>query len=157
EAEAGQIIVARRRDGARRLAGAAAQALLLLRHAHARVDLAAAPARGSRARTHENGAPNSAPTLNETHGSHGGALMHRPGRRRDRRHFQWLNQCWLGRRPPIVMTAVGARAIAQRMGRPPLTDYEKYIRTEGLLSLQKTAAELSCHDELQFQIVHQVA
>jgi tryptophan 2,3-dioxygenase len=43
------------------------------------------------------------------------------------------------------------------MGRPPLTDYEKYIRTEGLLSLQKTPAELSCHDELQFQIVHQVA
>jgi len=41
------------------------------------------------------------------------------------------------------------------MGRAPLTDYEKYIRTEELLALQKT--ELSCHDELQFQIVHQVA
>jgi tryptophan 2,3-dioxygenase len=41
------------------------------------------------------------------------------------------------------------------MGRPPLTDYEKYIRTEELLALQKT--QLSCHDELQFQIVHQVA
>ena len=40
---------------------------------------------------------------------------------------------------------------------PPLTDYEKYIRTQELLSLQKPAAELSCHDELQFQIVHQVA
>lgn len=38
-----------------------------------------------------------------------------------------------------------------------LTDYEKYIRTEGLLALQKTADELSCHDEMQFQIVHQVA
>jgi tryptophan 2,3-dioxygenase len=39
----------------------------------------------------------------------------------------------------------------------PLTDYEKYIRTEELLSLQKTLDALSCHDELQFQIVHQVA
>jgi tryptophan 2,3-dioxygenase len=43
------------------------------------------------------------------------------------------------------------------MGRPPLTDYEKYIRTEQLLGLQKPAEELSCHDELQFQVVHQVA
>ena len=43
------------------------------------------------------------------------------------------------------------------MGRPPLTDYEKYIRTEQLLELQKPADELSCHDELQFQVVHQVA
>lgn len=38
-----------------------------------------------------------------------------------------------------------------------LTDYEKYIRTEELLGLQKSAEALSCHDELQFQIVHQVA
>jgi tryptophan 2,3-dioxygenase len=37
------------------------------------------------------------------------------------------------------------------------TEYEKYIRTEGLLSLQKRPDELSCHDEMQFQIVHQVA
>ena len=36
-----------------------------------------------------------------------------------------------------------------------LTDYEKYIRTEELLGLQKAADELSCHDELQFQVVHQ--
>ena len=43
------------------------------------------------------------------------------------------------------------------MGRPPLSDYEKYIRTEELLALQKPADELSCHDELQFQMVHQVA
>lgn len=43
------------------------------------------------------------------------------------------------------------------MGRPPLTDYEKYIRTEELLALQKTPEQLSCHDELQFQMVHQVA
>jgi tryptophan 2,3-dioxygenase len=39
----------------------------------------------------------------------------------------------------------------------PLTDYEKYIRTEELLALQKPVERLSCHDELQFQIVHQVA
>jgi tryptophan 2,3-dioxygenase len=36
-----------------------------------------------------------------------------------------------------------------------LTDYEKYIRTEELLRLQKAPDALSCHDELQFQIVHQ--
>src|SRR5262249_33786501 len=45
----------------------------------------------------------------------------------------------------------------RRMGRLPLTDYEKYIRTEELLALQKPAEALSCHDELQFQVVHQVA
>ncbi len=38
-----------------------------------------------------------------------------------------------------------------------LTDYEKYIRTDELLRLQKPAEELSCHDELQFQVVHQAA
>lgn len=37
----------------------------------------------------------------------------------------------------------------------PLTDYEKYIRTEELLALQKSPEALTCHDELQFQIVHQ--
>ena len=36
-----------------------------------------------------------------------------------------------------------------------LTDYEKYIRTEELLGLQKASETLTCHDELQFQIVHQ--
>jgi tryptophan 2,3-dioxygenase len=39
----------------------------------------------------------------------------------------------------------------------PVTDYEKYIRTDELLALQKPADALSCHDELQFQIVHQAA
>jgi tryptophan 2,3-dioxygenase len=39
----------------------------------------------------------------------------------------------------------------------PLSDYEKYIRTEELLALQKPEDKLSCHDELQFQVVHQVA
>ena len=38
-----------------------------------------------------------------------------------------------------------------------LTEYEKYIRTEELLSLQKSADALTCHDEMQFQIVHQVS
>jgi len=36
-----------------------------------------------------------------------------------------------------------------------LTDYEKYIRTEELLRLQKDPEALTCHDEMQFQIVHQ--
>lgn len=38
-----------------------------------------------------------------------------------------------------------------------LTDYEKYIRTEELLALQKPVDGLTCHDEMQFQIVHQAA
>jgi tryptophan 2,3-dioxygenase len=37
------------------------------------------------------------------------------------------------------------------------TDYEIYIRTGELLALQKPAEGLATHDELQFQIVHQVA
>ncbi|MBA3542116.1 MAG: tryptophan 2,3-dioxygenase, partial [Deltaproteobacteria bacterium] len=36
-----------------------------------------------------------------------------------------------------------------------LTDYEKYIRTDELLGLQKSVEQLTCHDELQFQVVHQ--
>ncbi len=40
---------------------------------------------------------------------------------------------------------------------PEPTDYELYIRTGELLALQKPAAGLACHDEMQFQIVHQVA
>jgi tryptophan 2,3-dioxygenase len=36
-----------------------------------------------------------------------------------------------------------------------LTDYEKYIRTDELLRLQKPLDTLTCHDEMQFQIVHQ--
>src|SRR5437660_11200337 len=34
--------------------------------------------------------------------------------------------------------------------------YERYLRTEELLSLQKPESELTHHDELQFQVVHQV-
>jgi tryptophan 2,3-dioxygenase len=37
------------------------------------------------------------------------------------------------------------------------TDYELYLRTDELLSLQKPIDDLACHDELQFQIVHQAA
>jgi len=36
-----------------------------------------------------------------------------------------------------------------------LTDYEKYIRTDELLKLQKSPEALTCHDEMQFQIIHQ--
>jgi tryptophan 2,3-dioxygenase len=38
-----------------------------------------------------------------------------------------------------------------------LTDYEKYIRTDELLSLQKPSEARTCHDELLFQVVHQAA
>ncbi len=34
--------------------------------------------------------------------------------------------------------------------------YERYLRTQELLSLQKPELELAHHDELQFQVVHQV-
>ncbi|MCS6911833.1 MAG: tryptophan 2,3-dioxygenase family protein [Myxococcales bacterium] len=43
------------------------------------------------------------------------------------------------------------------MAASPLTDYEIYIRTAELLALQKRPEALACHDELQFQIVHQTA
>ncbi|MED1872720.1 tryptophan 2,3-dioxygenase family protein [Brevibacillus borstelensis] len=38
-----------------------------------------------------------------------------------------------------------------------LSDYEKYIRTEELLGLQKREDELACADELTFQVIHQIA
>jgi tryptophan 2,3-dioxygenase len=38
-----------------------------------------------------------------------------------------------------------------------ISDYEKYIRTEELLSLQKSDEELFCPDELTFQTIHQIA
>lgn len=38
-----------------------------------------------------------------------------------------------------------------------LTDYEKYIRTEELLALQKPPESLTCPDEMLFQIEHQAA
>ena len=39
---------------------------------------------------------------------------------------------------------------------PGESTYERYLRTEELLSLQKPEHELRHHDELQFQVVHQV-
>jgi len=36
-----------------------------------------------------------------------------------------------------------------------LSEYETYLRTEELLSLQKSPEQMSHHDELQFQVVHQ--
>src|SRR6266478_10130260 len=39
---------------------------------------------------------------------------------------------------------------------PGQSVYERYLRTEELLSLQKPEGELTHHDELQFQVVHQV-
>ena len=38
---------------------------------------------------------------------------------------------------------------------PGASDYERYIRTDELLALQKTEAERAHHDELLFQITHQ--
>src|SRR5438270_8654488 len=39
---------------------------------------------------------------------------------------------------------------------PGQSVYERYLRTEELLSLQRPEDELVHHDELQFQVVHQV-
>lgn len=39
----------------------------------------------------------------------------------------------------------------------PITDYELYLRVPELLGLQKPAEQLSCPDELMFQVVHQSA
>ncbi|GHO69437.1 tryptophan 2,3-dioxygenase [Ktedonobacter sp. SOSP1-52] len=40
--------------------------------------------------------------------------------------------------------------------RRELSTYERYLRTDELLALQKAEGELAHHDELQFQVVHQV-
>jgi len=40
---------------------------------------------------------------------------------------------------------------------PGATDYERYLRTDELLSLQKTAAEWRHRDELLFQTIHQAS
>ena len=37
------------------------------------------------------------------------------------------------------------------------SDYERYLKTDELLSLQKTAAEMAHRDELLFQVIHQAA
>lgn len=38
-----------------------------------------------------------------------------------------------------------------------ITDYEVYLRVPELLALQKSADQLSCPDELLFQVIHQAA
>lgn len=43
------------------------------------------------------------------------------------------------------------------MSETPPTDYELYLRVPELLRLQKQPSELSCPDELLFQVVHQAA
>ena len=40
---------------------------------------------------------------------------------------------------------------------PGVSDYERYLRTDELLSLQKTEDERAHHDELLFQTVHQAS
>lgn len=40
---------------------------------------------------------------------------------------------------------------------PPETEYEKYLKTTPLLQLQKPVDAQCCHDEMAFQIVHQVS
>ena len=40
---------------------------------------------------------------------------------------------------------------------PGATDYERYLRTDELLSLQKTPGEMAHRDELLFQSIHQTA
>src|ERR1700694_5010212 len=40
---------------------------------------------------------------------------------------------------------------------PGATDYERYLRTDELLSLQKRPEEQVHHDELLFQTVHQTS
>ena len=37
------------------------------------------------------------------------------------------------------------------------TDYERYLRTDELLSLQKAPAEVAHRDELLFQVIHQAS
>ncbi len=48
------------------------------------------------------------------------------------------------------------RCVTTLLGMEP-TDYDRYLRVSELLDLQKPISELTCHDEMQFQIVHQVA
>jgi len=43
------------------------------------------------------------------------------------------------------------------LGGPGASDYERYLRTDELLALQKAPAERAHHDELLFQTVHQAS
>jgi tryptophan 2,3-dioxygenase len=46
---------------------------------------------------------------------------------------------------------------APQLGGPGASDYERYLRTDELLSLQKTAGEWAHRDELLFTTVHQTS
>lgn len=59
-------------------------------------------------------------------------------------------ECWLNRRGEVVADDFGPILD----GDAP-SDYERYIRTDELLSLQKTPEESAHRDELLFQTVHQ--
>jgi tryptophan 2,3-dioxygenase len=45
---------------------------------------------------------------------------------------------------------------SKELNNPQMLDYGVYLQCDKLLSCQKPLAELSTHDELQFQLVHQV-
>ena len=127
EAEARQIIVAARRHRRRCRPVTAGQPLLRLRDGDAAVDLAAASAASIAIATT------------------------RPRRFRMRAHvctrwadvvhalFPMVEPSEDGVRGPVAADRLLRSCYSPRMARPPLTDYEKYIRTEELLALQKGA------------------
>jgi len=51
--------------------------------------------------------------------------------------------------------ADGARTSSRRSCRAGSSDYERYLRTDELLALQKLPEERAHHDELLFQTTHQ--
>jgi tryptophan 2,3-dioxygenase len=55
------------------------------------------------------------------------------------------------------MAAAGADEFAPILEGPGASDYERYLRTDELLSLQKTPDEWVHRDELLFQTVHQAS
>jgi tryptophan 2,3-dioxygenase len=57
----------------------------------------------------------------------------------------------------VVIVSVRFSAHVVKRVEMAISDYEKYIRTAELLALQKPEDTLTCHDELQFQVVHQAA
>lgn len=70
-----------------------------------------------------------------------------------------------GEAPPVpVLEVEGERTFDSSLARLKLeialvrstTDYDRYVRTDGLFSCQKAAVDLVNEDELVFQIVHQV-
>ena len=59
------------------------------------------------------------------------------------------------RKPRQPLVAQNREMTEPVLPEPGATDYERYLRTDELLSLQKTPKERSHPDELMFQIVHQ--